>query len=355
MRSAVWNRIFFTLCLAPALAACMTSPAQRHIGPSPVIDADAVEQSSGRIDRVMTALARDAGGGSMYDVTEAGFNYVDDRCIEYFSELFYLNRRREAAKSGFGAFNQTTNAILTATGASSLSMGIVAQAFGLAQNLTDIVAGTYLYQLPPATTLSFVKKLQGAYRDAAFAKRGQVQTQATAYHLIQDYLSLCLPPVIEAELVKHVADAAASPVRGGSAANIEIKVASETSAPVRREVVEVIERPDTPLPKVTERPAAKNSINSFEAKMSEHDIKVIQQTLCLSPANGELDETTRIAVDELFRGIKAQGNPKSFPSARQGGIRGEHMKKLREAKDQVNGVCNPDEDVSAFEIGRTIP
>ena len=215
MRSAAWRRFFVLLALAPALTSCISSPAQRFVGLSPVLEADAVERSSGRVRRVMAALAQDAGGGSYYDVTEAGFNYIDDRCMEYFSELFYLNRRREATKAGLGAFDKTTSAILAATGAATLTMGVIAQAFGLASNLADIAAGTYLYQLPPATTLSFVKKLQGAYREAASAKRGQINSPATAYHIIQEYLSLCLPPVIEAKLVEHVADAAASPVRGG--------------------------------------------------------------------------------------------------------------------------------------------
>lgn len=353
MRSAVWYRIFFVLSLALALTACVTSPGQRYIGPSPVIDAALVERSSGRIDRVMAALARDAGGGSMYDVTEAGFNYVDDRCMEYFSELFYLNRRRDAAKSGFGAFNQTTNAILTATGASSLSMGIVAQAFGLAQSLTDIVAGTYLYQLPPATTLSFVKKLQGAYRDAAFANRGQIQTQATAYHLIQDYLSLCLPPVIEAELVKHVADAAATPVRGGSAANIEIRVASESPA-VRREVVTVIRdaRQAVEQPKKVLK-VQPNAIGTYEPRLSRARVARIQKTLCIAPADGVIDEGTRVAVDEFFRGV-ADGGSIEVPSARAGGIQLTHTNKLDAAEELLPNGCDPAVNKSAFEVGRLV-
>src|SRR5258708_3262427 len=113
------------------LQGCMADPTKHYVGVPPVIDAASVEQSSNRISRIMNALARDTGGGTYYDLTEAGFNYVDDRCMEYFSELYYLDRRREATKAGLGAFSQTTNAILAATGASSLSMVAVTQAFGL--------------------------------------------------------------------------------------------------------------------------------------------------------------------------------------------------------------------------------
>lgn len=186
-----WIRSLFLIFMA-TLYGCMANPTQHYVGIPPVIDPAGVEESSSRINRIMTALARDTGGGTYYDLTEAGFNYVDDRCMEYFSELFYLNRRREATKAGLNAFSQTTNAILAASGASTLSMAAVTQAFGLASNLTDIAAGTYLYQLPPATTLTFVRKLQGAYREAVSAKAGQINTPTTSYHLIQDYLALCL-------------------------------------------------------------------------------------------------------------------------------------------------------------------
>jgi hypothetical protein len=355
MRSAVWNRLILAAALSPWLTACVSSPTQRFVGVSPVLDADSVERSSGRIDRVMAALARDAGGGSYYEITEAGFNYVDDRCMEYFSELFYLNRRREAAKAGLGAFSQTSNAILAATGASGLSMAIVAQAFGLAQNVTDIAAGTYLYQLPPATTLSFVKKLQGAYREAAAARRGQINSPATAYHIIQDYLSLCLPPVIEAKLIEHVSDAAATPARSSSAANIDIDVGSAVQPSAGSSATAPLSNAHDPLPAPKKTVQDPNAVGAFERRLGGARVKKIQRSLCVVPANGVLDEATRVAVDELFRGIKEQGNTSTFPSARQGGIQAAHMKKLREAETAVGGLCDPARDVSPFEIGRLVP
>ena len=179
-----WARFFVNAVVALMLSGCMADPTRHYIGIPPVIEAANVEQSSERVRRIMVALARDTPGGTYYDLTEAGFNYIDDRCMEYFDELFYLNRRREAAKAGINAFSQTTNAILGVTGASALSMAVVAQAFGLASNLTDVVSGTYLYQLPPATTLTFVRKLQGAYRDGVAARANQIYTPSTAYRLI---------------------------------------------------------------------------------------------------------------------------------------------------------------------------
>jgi hypothetical protein len=357
MRSVVWSRLVWGPLLA--LAGCMTSPAQRFVGISPVLDAASVEQSAGKVERVMAALSRDAGGGSYYDVTEAGFNYVDDRCMEYFSELFYLNRRKDAAKAGLGAFDKTTNAILTATGASALTMGVIAQAFGLASNLADIAAGTYLYQLPPATTLSFVKKLQGAYREAAFAKRGQINSPATAYHVIQDYLSLCLPPVIEAKLVEHVADAAASPARGSSVSNIEIAVdTNRADIPVRREVVTIIEKPGTQLTKPAGPRHAKearqpNAVGSWEPKMSRKFVAQVQKSLCVRPNDGIIDERTRIAVDAFFGGVEEGASGRDFPAALANGIQSEHVSKLQEGIDSVPD-CAAMPGMNAAEVGRRV-
>ncbi|MEZ2329640.1 hypothetical protein AB6802_07945 [Mesorhizobium sp. RCC_202] len=327
----------------------MADPTKHYVGVPPVIDAASVEQSSNRISRIMNALARDTGGGTYYDLTEAGFNYVDDRCMEYFSELYYLDRRREATKAGLGAFSQTTNAILAATGASSLSMVAVTQAFGLASNLTDIAAGTYLYQLPPATTLTFVRKLQGAYRDAVAAKASQIDTPTASYHLIQDYLSLCLPPVIEAKLVEHVADAAATPVKGGSISNIEIDVRTNSPLPRKPEIIQEVRQPAKPVIKrVVEQT---NTIGSFEPKLSHVRVASIQRALCVSPADGILNDATRAAVDEFFRGVQQGASGVTYPSARQNGIRSVHDAMLLKAEKTV-GTCVPSRDTSAFEIGR---
>jgi hypothetical protein len=358
MRSADWKCLFIVCALAPGLGACVTSPAQRHIGPSPVLDADAVVRSSNRIDRIMTALSQDAGGGSMYDVAEAGFNYVDDRCMEYFSELFYLNRRKEATKAGLGAFSQTSNAILAATGATGISMAIVAQAFGLASNLTDIAAGTYLYQLPPATTLTFVKKLQGAFRESAARQRSQVNSPATAYHLIQDYLSLCLPPTIEAKLIEHVSDATAVPARGSSVANIELRVGTENeierSSPVTiiREVSRPLEKPAKPQAgSVKVQP---NAVGAFETRLSRSRVAKIQKSLCVAPVNGVIDETTRVAVDEFFRGVQEGASGRTYPSARADGIQAVHEDKLLQGAKEVNGDCWSIPGMTPVEIGRRV-
>src|SRR5262249_40901474 len=120
-------------------------------------------------------------------------------------------RERDQLKSGILATAATTAAILGVTGASITSMTVVAQAFGLGAAATDLIAGTYLSNLPPATTQGFVKEMQLPNREGAALKRTEINTPTAAYHVIQSYLALCLPPTIEAKIGEHIATTRAFP------------------------------------------------------------------------------------------------------------------------------------------------
>ncbi|NNU40571.1 hypothetical protein G9X64_29625 [Rhizobium sophorae] len=249
----------------------------------------------------MESLRADAeyaygGTPNWYDVTLAGYNYVDDRCSIYFDSIFKLNRQREAAKSGISAFGQTTNAILGVTGATQLSMTVVAQAFGLASNLTDVVAGTYLYELPPATTKKFVGELARAYRDGTARQKGSIDSAPSAYGYIRGYLDLCLPATIEGELVEHVgsAIAVADPTTSGS--GVDLRIASAVNPPLPRS----FERPPSvtaPLSRIRAPDRAPPDGFATPVLWSK-----IQTLLCIEPADGVLGKTTRQAIHDFYRG-----------------------------------------------------
>ncbi len=188
----------------------------KRYGLDPVLDAAAVASAAANHQQILAALAADASispasPSFYYYVAEAGFNYIDDECRTYFQQLFFLDRDRDRIKSGLGAASATTAAILGVTGASVMSMAIVAQAFGLGLAATDIVANAYLFQLPPSTTQGFVKEMQLAYREGAAVRAGLIVTPTAAYHAVQEYLSLCLPPTIESKLAEHIKAARATP------------------------------------------------------------------------------------------------------------------------------------------------
>ena len=176
----------------------------------------------------------------------------------YFDKLFYLQRDRQFAQGLLQGGTQATATILTITRASEITFGVIAAAFGFSSSLVDSVAGSFLFQLPPATTYGFVKDLQTAYRKGVDPK--YVTSSSAAYHLMQDYLAICLPPNIEARLVSRVANIQATPQRP-SASNPSpgVQVADRfvssqpTSTPairphdVIRKPVRTASRPDTTI------------------------------------------------------------------------------------------------------------
>src|SRR5262245_8823945 len=239
-----WREAFIVVCLALNAAGCSSYAWQMRYGIDPILDPAAVEVASNNHVRILTALARDANlfpstPGDWYPVAEAGFNYIDDQCRLYFNRLFFLNRERDQLKSGILATAATTAAILGVTGASTTSMTVVAQAFGLGAAATDLIAGTYLYNLPPATTQGFVKEMQLAYREGAALKRTEINPPTAAYHVIQSYLALCLPPTIEAKIGEHIATTRAFPDLPRAGALIGVTLANPrpmTRASIRQAV-----------------------------------------------------------------------------------------------------------------------
>ena len=282
-------------------------------GPDPVMNGVAVQDASRNKSMVMAALVEDArrpdGRVYYYEVAEAGFNFVDDQCRSYFNALFFLDRRRDELKSGLATGAATTAAILMATGASQLSLGVVAAAFGLASNATDIVAGTYLYRLPPATTQGFVQKLQSAFRDGAAANRANIDSPASAYYLVQRYLNLCLPPTIEAEITQQISATSAFGVSTGGGSLFSVETVSNPPPrrppligppPLTRQEVSAV-RITTPKGTITNKPRppgqVEKAIKSFAFQ--------VQAALCVPKAdiNGTLNDATVKVIGDYLRAI----------------------------------------------------
>jgi hypothetical protein len=314
-------------------------------GLDPIIDATAVQTASFNKTIIINALAEDAGYRpgepvDYYRVAEAGFNYVDDRCRSYFDSLFFLERRRDELKSGLAASAATTAAILGVTHAAVPTLTIVAAAFGLASSATDIVAGTYLYRLPPATTQGFVERRQLAFREGAAANRGGINTPTSAYFQIQRYLSLCLPPTIEAEITRQISSTGAIPVQSGPGGFFSVEsVGPPGIGPtVVRPRIALLSSSKKPLPptKPTPRgPLPPGFLNSFEERLSADQIRAIQLTVCVD-ADGKLGpegSVTRKAIVEFFEGF---GTPRPDIST-GGGLKVKDREILDDAFNSTTG------------------
>ncbi|MCP4073832.1 MAG: hypothetical protein GY742_19210 [Hyphomicrobiales bacterium] len=320
-------------------------------GPSPVLQASQVAEYSNNRKLILSSLRNDAAGYvdasvTWYDVTLAGFNFVDDQCTLYFNHLFKLRRNSKAAKSGLTAFGATTNAILAVTGSSTLSMTAVAQAFGLASQLVDIHSDTFLYNLPPSETSQFVREMQRAYRDGVALQSGAITGPTVTYHKIQEYLNLCLPQTIEARLVKHVSDAKAVPVGNASGTAVDVVVGNPMTLEQKARLA-VINNANVTLPIIIEPPKTQGSGNKFEEQLSRNKIGRIQKALCVVPVDFKWGPATRAAVVEFYNGV---GQPR--PHIAQTGITARDMPKLEKAL-LASPVCNAvGKHKSAFQLGQ---
>jgi hypothetical protein len=316
MGDALHTSARILLLLLPSIALGLAGCSELGLrkGPPAVLDATAVQTAANNRIAITNALALDASDGGVftdgtdhyYKIAEAGFNYVDDQCQAYFDSIFFIDRERSQFKSGLAAASATTAAILGVTGASTLSLSVVASAFGFASAATDIVAGTYLYSLPPATTQGLVNRLQTAYRGQASKFRAEINSPTAAYHQIQNYLALCLPPRIEAEVIRTVSAAGVTVMPGSSGASFSVESAGPVAGPAigtfnipasRAAFVAPIA---TPHARTLPSPVlGAKGLTPFEKDLDQVTMKEIQSALCSQP-NGNL-KSLRDDMLEFFQ------------------------------------------------------
>jgi hypothetical protein len=225
MRCAVLS----VLTLGTLVSGCVTEmdALSGRYGPSPVPTAAAVQAATQRQMEVVMAMASVprpenlppfGNRGPWYQVIQAGFNVVDDACITYIDDLWILERRRNRNNSLIAAAGAATAGILAASSNPSAStLAILAQAFGFATVFNTAISDSYLYTQNAATIKKLIRKTAEAYRTdlAANYQKSEIDyplaSYAAAYHHMREYLALCLPPTIQAQIEDLVANAKAFP------------------------------------------------------------------------------------------------------------------------------------------------
>lgn len=220
--------------MAIGLAGCGAVPgSETRYGPAQTLDVTDVVAETKRQADVMAAFAEGAGYKDLaatghrewYDVTLAGYNYVDEKCDAYLRQLFVLEREKNRASESIVQVDKLTGAILGASGASSMSIQVVAQAFGFGSTMTKLMADSYLYSVPLPTLFSAEERLRKVYRDAAADNAAAIDNRAAAYQSIRGYLSLCFPQTIESKVIAAVDAAKITPSDGKTGAKPNAKKA----------------------------------------------------------------------------------------------------------------------------------
>jgi len=216
-----WHE-FFVIFVGSQLAGCAGLDGwDNRYGPDPVMPSMKIESSVDHQQAIMTSLYRltncsqdDLSTECAYQVTVAGFNFIDEQCDAYLRELFIIDKERDRAKSFIGGADKLTNAVLAVSPASKVTMAIVAQAFGLTSTYIDVATDSYLYQTNAGSILHVVSELQKAYRDQSYAHQDMLKSIPDVYGQIRGYLKLCMPPTIESEIEKVIAKTIAIPNTG---------------------------------------------------------------------------------------------------------------------------------------------
>ena len=146
----------------------------------------------------------------------------ENQCTQIRSFLTLWESRR--FKSGGNRFSAETLVIL-------------AQAFGLASAFNTAISDSYLFTQNAATIKKLVRKTTEAYRSDLAKKLPPPETEITypigspsaAYHHMREYLALCLPPTIQAQIEDLVTNAKATPENSATDAALTAAKASVTA------------------------------------------------------------------------------------------------------------------------------
>lgn len=348
--------VCLSICFALGLSACTQAPASINRS----LRGSIVRAHSDDLKILLDALAVDASyGGSdvtFYRVAQAGFNFVDGQCVDYLDTLNDLDRKRHAAKRAFAGFGQTSNAIMAVTGASRVTLAVVAQAFGLADGLTDAYADSFLFSLPPRDVAGFVRKAMEAYRNASALNHFHIDSGPSAYREIQGYVRLCTPVTIESMLLEHITDATAATVSsaGGTSVVIGSRLSAEEKA--MQDATTPLKEPSSKLPGPINKKKWEGTTgakNPYEQNFPDSQLRTMQEMLCVETTGG-WNAPTRNAIVVLYAAV---GDPRpaladtglskfDFPLLQRGMVDG--LKCGKDKKNKMNIVYDTVEKLATI-------
>lgn len=204
--SLLFSCCFLTCC--SGLSSDLNRQFADRYGPDPIVQVDDVTATVSRHSDIMATFASVVGTRSTsafwFDAAEVGMNYVDEKCDAYMRDLFIISRQKGRVDGVLKALDKASNAVAVASSASKLALGILAQSFGLAEGINDSVLQSYLFEEIPGVVADKVRAGRLAYREE-IEKPGKVRnyTEAIAFKVVRNYLSLCMPQTIEGKFLDN--------------------------------------------------------------------------------------------------------------------------------------------------------
>ncbi|MGV8831779.1 MAG: hypothetical protein ACOH2N_07390 [Devosia sp.] len=300
MKSASYLGPIFAL--STILSAC--SVGNNVSGLSPVLKYADVQASTSNYAMVRDAFIVRAGYApnsavDWYEVTRAGFDYIDEQCSTYLSALYDARRARDATTRQLQSLDGATSAILGFANAGSQAILITAAAFGLATQSVDNASSAMLYAMDPTDIQALLRSQSTAYRIGVSSQSASYRTGTAAMEAIRGYLNLCLPVSIEAQIRAAVQGTqyVASPTNYGVPALARVQTASanvQAMVPSRPALV----GSPVPVPATPAADALAKGLQPGDVTITAAELMALQKRLCVK-ADGNIggdDSETRSAI-----------------------------------------------------------
>jgi hypothetical protein len=233
-------------------------------------------------------------------ILQAGMNDIDQRCDGYLTWLDARRRDKEPILAELAAMTAAASSIMTATGASVKALNIVTTAFGLAAISYTQWNSRLLISVEQSTVQNVVYNSQGLYRNKI--QGYVVADRPTTIYLLRNYLRLCTPIVIEANI--NTSTSLVS-FNDQPSARASLVINSLNPPPLIRNV-------NAPLPNFIPPPAVVSAtrLGPFEQRgMSSKDLKVVLGVLGCS--GDDLGPAGSPARKALAKFLTDNGRPSS--------------------------------------------
>lgn len=131
------------------------------------------------------------------EVINAGMQYADTLCSDYIEALYWVNKQLKADVRDVNALGTLTASAMGIAKSAATSIAGAAVLFGFAEDTLNNMGSRVLFELEPSSIRALVEGSQKSFRGALPTG---YQGQAAVFTVVREYISLCIPSRIEAEI-----------------------------------------------------------------------------------------------------------------------------------------------------------
>jgi hypothetical protein len=195
--------VILVACVGIALTAAGCDPVteRRYVTEGAGVDLFTAQQAqqADLLKQYVDFICQQAGcTGSWSPFIQAGMNDIDSRCDGFLTWLDARRRDREPVLAELAAVTAAVHTIMTVSGATPKSLDILTAAFGVASATYSNWNSRLLLSVNQSTVQEVVYNSQKQYRDTI--KDYVVDDLPTAIYLLRNYLRICMPTTIEANI-----------------------------------------------------------------------------------------------------------------------------------------------------------